>query len=65
MSCLHYRTVRLSSPNLNYFIVVGAILMYVSIGFYLLPTKSNTVVHARCVVGRKLVHVDISVEMMY
>lgn len=52
-SYLHYcRTVRLSSPNLNYFIIAGAILMYISIGFYLLPTRSEVVVHARCVVCR-------------
>lgn len=46
------KTVRLSSPNLNYFIIAGTILMYISIGFYLLPTRSEVVVHARCVLQR-------------
>ena len=45
-----FRTVRLSSPTLNYFIIVGAVLMYTSIFFYLLPTEDEAVVKARCVV---------------
>jgi hypothetical protein len=34
--------------------IAGAVLMYISIFFYLLPTDSKNVVKARCVV-RKLV----------
>ena len=61
-SCL-YRTVRLSSPTLNYFIIAGAILMYASIFFYLLPTEDMTVVKARCVV-RKINTVDLEIFML-
>ena len=42
---------KLSSPNLNYFIITGAVLMYCSIYFYLLPTVHKDVVLASCIVS--------------
>ena len=46
-----YRLVKLSSPNLNYFIIIGAVLMYVSIFFYILPVTDKDVVLASCIVS--------------
>ena len=45
-----YRLVKLSSPNLNYFIIIGAVLMYISIFFYILPVTNTDVVLASCIV---------------
>ena len=58
-----HRTVKLSSPTLNYFIIGGAILMYVSIFFYLLPTKNEDVVKARCVV-REMIYMQLHVVII-
>ena len=44
------RALKVTSPKLNYFIIAGAILMYISIGFYLMPTKSEDLSLARCMV---------------
>ena len=41
----------MTSPNLNYFIIAGAMLIYVSIYFYLMPATSRKLALARCVVG--------------
>ena len=48
---LWYRVVRLSSPTLNFFIAVGAFMMYASIFFYLLPTDSEKIAKFHCVVS--------------
>ena len=45
------RVVKLSSPNLNYFIIVGAMLMYSSIYFYLLPVANKNALLASCIVS--------------
>ena len=45
------RLIKLSSPKLNYFIIVGAMLMYVSVYFYLLPVMDTIAVEARCIVS--------------
>ena len=45
-----HRTMRLSSPTLNYVVCVGAIFMYLAVFFYLLPTDNVVAVKARCVV---------------
>ena len=45
------RLVKLSSPNLNYFIIIGAVLMYSSIYFYLLPVVNKNVLLASCIVS--------------
>ena len=44
------RMVKRSSPNLNYFIITGALIMYSSVYFYLIPSTDKAVVQARCVV---------------
>ena len=38
---LYCRLIRLSSPKLNYFIIVGAIIMYISIIVYTIPSESE------------------------
>ena len=43
---------KLSSPKLNYFIIAGAMLMYMSVYFYLLPVEDTVVVQARCIVSQ-------------
>ena len=48
---LFYRVVKLSSPKLNYLIIIGAVLMYCSIYFYLLPIVHMDVVLASCIVS--------------
>ena len=56
MKCMIYeivflaRVVRLSSVNLNYAILFGALLMYLSVYTYLVPTISPNPVKAMCVV---------------
>ena len=42
------RIVRLISPNLNYFIIFGAILMYLSIIFFVFPTTDLFLVTFAC-----------------
>lgn len=48
-----HRIVKLSSPNLNYFIIAGALLMYVSVYFHFLPDRSmgGKIAQVRCVVS--------------
>ena len=45
------RIVKLTSPKLNYIIIAGAVLMYISTYFYLLPSTIEAVVQARCIVS--------------
>jgi hypothetical protein len=55
--------VKLSSPNLNYIIIAGAILMYASVYIYLLPSETEIFTHVRCIVsqlGRKCLEVSVS-----
>ncbi|KAL5491446.1 hypothetical protein EMCRGX_G016732 [Ephydatia muelleri] len=47
--CRKRRVVRLSSVNLNYAILFGALLMYLSVYTYLVPTISPNPVKAMCV----------------
>ena len=42
------RIVRLISPNLNYFIILGAILLYVSVAFFVFPTLDPFLVTFAC-----------------
>lgn len=48
---LYYKVVKLSSPKLNYFIIAGAMLMYISIIFYLLSNTDESITLARCIVS--------------
>ena len=48
---LIFRAVKLSSPNLNYVIIAGSMLMYISIFIYLLPYSEESIVLARCIVS--------------
>ena len=51
------RLVKLTSPSLNYFIILGAVLMYASMIFAILPSVKEQVVQARCIVRLpKLLH---------
>ena len=47
-----FRIVRLTSPNLNYFIIAGSYIMYSSIFMRLIPSGDETVNHVRCNVSR-------------
>ena len=46
------RAVYLSSPTLNYIITVGALTMYISVIFALVPTKEPTCIKALCAVSK-------------
>ena len=43
-----HRIVRLTSPNLNYFIIAGSYIMYISIFIRLMPSGDETVNYVRC-----------------
>eukprot|EP00731_Ephydatia_muelleri_P020686 Em0013g413a len=43
------RVVKLSSPNLNYLIILGAVLMYISVYIYILPVKDSSGIRGSCV----------------
>lgn len=49
-----YRIVRLTSPNLNYFIIAGSYIMYSSIFIRLIPSGDETVNYVRCNVSRSI-----------
>ena len=38
----------MTSPNLNYYIIVGSLCLYVSIYFRIYPASSELFTHARC-----------------
>lgn len=46
-----YRIVKISSPSLNYFIIIGAFLMYTSIYFVVLPSLNSVIVLTGCLVS--------------
>ena len=50
---------KLSSPNLNYLIIVGAMLMYSSIYFYFLPVVNKDVLLASCIVSMMYMHIGL------
>ena len=43
-----YSIVRLTSPNLNYYIIVGSLCLYGSIYIRIYPASSELFTHARC-----------------
>ena len=45
------RVVRLTTPLLNYIIISGALLMYISVFIGLLPTIDQNVVKMQCIVS--------------
>ncbi len=45
------RVVQLTSPNLNYFIIGGSVLMFTSVYIGVLPTTEQSVVHVQCIVS--------------
>ena len=45
------RLIRLTSPNLNYLLIVGTLLMYTSGIVFLLPTRNPQVMRASCFVS--------------
>ena len=48
------RVVRLTSPNLNYFIIMGSYIMYSSIFIRLMLSDDETVNYVRCNVSRSI-----------
>ena len=42
------RVVRLTSPNLNYLIILGAILLYTTVYFFVIPTSVAIVQTVNC-----------------
>ena len=50
------RIIKISSPSLNYFIILGALLMYTSIYFYLLPSLNTDIILTGCIVGNPTVY---------
>lgn len=59
------RIVKLTSPNLNYFIIAGAIIMYASTFFYVLPTTSVVLIQACCIVSVKTDMHEWLLRIMY
>ena len=45
---LSYRLIRLSSPNLNYLIGIGAIILYMNTSFFIVPTFNQHTVTVLC-----------------
>ena len=43
--------IRLTSPKLNYFIIIGSVLMYLSVFFEIVSTTQKTVFHSQCIVS--------------
>ena len=43
-----YRLIRMSSPNLNYLMTGGAIVLYMDVYFFIIPTINQQVVTALC-----------------
>lgn len=46
---------KISSPSLNYFIILGAFLMYSSIYFFLFPSLNPVVVLTGCLVSTLII----------
>ena len=51
LNFLPYRVIKLTSPNLNYFLISGVVMMYSSVYIGLLYTTNETSVHVRCIVS--------------
>ena len=49
---LIFRAIHLTSPTLNYIITIGALTMYLSVIFALIPTKEKTSIKALCAVSK-------------
>ena len=47
-----HRVVQMTSPNLNYFIVGGALLMYISVYIDLTPSTDQDAVYTVCIVSK-------------
>ena len=48
LCCPPHRLIRMSSPNLNYLIAGGAIVLYMDTYFFIIPTADQHVVTALC-----------------
>ena len=46
-----FRIVRLTSPNLNYLIIIGCLFIYISVYWYLIPSTNTDVVLTSCCVS--------------
>ena len=49
---LFCRVIRLTTPVLNYVIIMGALLMYLSVFFGVLPSTEESIVRMQCLVRR-------------
>ena len=54
------RVVKLTSPNLNYVIIAGALLMFLSVYINLIPTINSRAVYAQCIVRKNIMYSAIS-----
>ena len=46
--CILWRLIRLSSPNLNYLIGIGAIVLYVDVYFFVIPSETQDAATVFC-----------------
>ncbi len=51
MAVISFRVVKITSPNINYFIIVGAYCHYISIYFRVLPSTDYELNALRCYVS--------------
>ena len=47
-SSCYFRLIRITSPNLNYLIGIGAIILYIDIGLFVAPSTNHKVVTVLC-----------------
>ncbi len=57
ISCIFFycRVVKLTSPNINYFVIIGAYIQYTSIFFRVLPSTDPDVNLATCLVSTVMI----------
>ena len=53
-----FRLIRITSPNLNYLIGIGAIILYIDIGLFVAPSTNHKVVTVLCNVSSFSVEVN-------
>ncbi len=67
--CIHawftFRIVRLTSPNLNYLIIIGCLFIYISVYWYFIPSTNTDVVLTACCVSCIYEHNNLHVHMSH
>ena len=56
VDCFNFRVIRLTTPKLNFLMVSGAVLMYLSVLIGLLPTVNRHVFHIQCTVSNTTIY---------